>query len=99
MEVDIQCDRSGTEVKFGEGNDWLEILGCGMVHPNVLKNVGLDPDEYQGFAWGMGIDRIAMLKYGMPDLRAFFDADIRWIDHYGFRPLDVPTLFGGLSNS
>ncbi|AQT41693.1 Phenylalanyl-tRNA synthetase [Bartonella apihabitans] len=99
MEVDIQCDRSGTEVKFGEGNDWLEILGCGMVHPNVLKNVGFDPDEYQGFAWGMGIDRIAMLKYGMPDLRAFFDADIRWIQHYGFRPLDVPTLFGGLSNS
>lgn len=99
MEVDIQCDRSGTEVKFGEGNDWLEILGCGMVHPNVLKNVGFDPDEYQGFAWGMGIDRIAMLKYGMPDLRAFFDADIRWIEHYGFRPLDVPTLFGGLSNS
>lgn len=99
MEVDIQCDRSGAEVKFGEGNDWLEILGCGMVHPNVLKNVGFDPDEYQGFAWGMGIDRIAMLKYGMPDLRAFFDADIRWIEHYGFRPLDVPTLFGGLSNS
>lgn len=99
MEVDIQCDRSGSEMKFGEGNDWLEILGCGMVHPNVLKNVGFDPDEYQGFAWGMGIDRIAMLKYGMPDLRAFFDADIRWIEHYGFRPLDVPTLFGGLSNS
>lgn len=99
MEVDIQCDRSGAEVKFGEGNDWLEILGCGMLHPNVLKNVGFDPDEYQGFAWGMGIDRIAMLKYGMPDLRAFFDADIRWIEHYGFRPLDVPTLFGGLSNS
>lgn len=99
MEVDIQCDRSGSEVKFGEGNDWLEILGCGMVHPNVLKNVGFDPDEYQGFAWGMGIDRIAMLKYGMPDLRAFFDADVRWLDHYGFRPLDIPTLFGGLSNS
>lgn len=99
MEVDIQCDRSGSEVKFGEGSDWLEILGCGMVHPNVLQNVGFDPDEYQGFAWGMGIDRIAMLKYGMPDLRAFFDADVRWLDHYGFRPLDLPTLFGGLSNS
>ncbi|AQS40787.1 MAG: Phenylalanyl-tRNA synthetase alpha chain [Candidatus Tokpelaia hoelldobleri] len=98
MEVDIQCDRSGTEIKLGEGTDWLEILGCGMVHPNVLKSVGLDPDVYQGFAWGIGIDRIAMLKYGMPDLRAFFDADVRWLDHYGFRPLDIPTLFGGLSN-
>ncbi|WP_182084097.1 phenylalanine--tRNA ligase subunit alpha [Aureimonas sp. ME7] len=97
MEVDIQCDRSGSEVRFGEGTDWMEILGCGMVHPNVLRGVGLDPDEYQGFAWGMGIDRIAMLKYGMPDLRAFFDADIRWIEHYGFRPLDMPTLFAGLS--
>ena len=98
MEVDVQCDRSGSEVKIGEGNDWLEILGCGMVHPNVIRNAGLDPDVYQGFAWGMGIDRIAMLKYGMPDLRAFFDADQRWLDHYGFRPLDLPTLFGGLSN-
>nr|WP_210284040.1 phenylalanine--tRNA ligase subunit alpha [Aureimonas phyllosphaerae] len=98
MEVDIQCDRSGSEVRFGEGSDWMEILGCGMVHPNVLRGVGLDPDEYQGFAWGMGIDRIAMLKYGMPDLRAFFDADIRWVEHYGFRPLDMPTLFAGLSS-
>ncbi|BDA82529.1 phenylalanine--tRNA ligase alpha subunit [Aureimonas sp. SA4125] len=98
LEVDIQCDRSGSEIRFGEGTDWLEILGCGMVHPNVLRGVGLDPAEYQGFAWGMGIDRIAMLKYGMPDLRDFFEADVRWIEHYGFRPLDVPTLFGGLSN-
>ena len=98
MEVDVQCDRSGAEVKIGEGNDWLEILGCGMVHPNVIANAGLDPDVYQGFAWGIGIDRIAMLKYGMPDLRAFFDADQRWIAHYGFRPLDLPTLFGGLSS-
>lgn len=98
MEVDVQCDRSGSEVKIGEGNDWLEILGCGMVHPNVLRNAGLDPDVYQGFAWGMGLDRLAMLKYGMPDLRAFFDADQRWIEHYGFRPLDLPTLFGGLSS-
>ena len=98
MEVDIQCDRSKPgEVRFGEGDDWMEILGCGMVHPNVLRNGGLDPDEYQGFAWGIGIDRIAMLKYGMPDLRAFFDADVRWMSHYGFRPLDMPTLFGGLS--
>jgi len=98
LEVDIQCNRSGNEVRFGEGTDWMEILGCGMVHPNVLKNCGLDPDVYQGFAWGIGIDRIAMLKYGMPDLRAFFDADVRWMKHYGFRPLDIPTLFGGLSS-
>ncbi len=97
MEVDIQCDRRGNEVRFGEGSDWMEILGCGMVHPNVLKNCKLDPNEYQGFAWGMGIDRIAMLKYGMPDLRAFFEADVRWLSHYGFRPLDFPTLAGGLS--
>ncbi|MCC2613332.1 phenylalanine--tRNA ligase subunit alpha [Neorhizobium petrolearium] len=97
FEVDIQCDRSGPIVKFGEGNDWMEILGCGMVHPNVLKAGGLDPDEFQGFAWGMGLDRIAMLKYGMPDLRDFFNADVRWMNHYGFRPLDMPTLFGGLS--
>ncbi len=98
FEVDIQCDRSsGPIVKFGEGKDWMEILGCGMVHPNVLRSGGLDPDEYQGFAWGMGLDRIAMLKYGMPDLRDFFNADVRWMSHYGFRPLDVPTLFGGLS--
>jgi len=97
FEVDIQCDRSGPSVKFGEGTDWMEILGCGMVHPNVLRHGGLDPDEYQGFAWGMGLDRIAMLKYGMPDLRDFFNADVRWMNHYGFRPLDMPTLFGGLS--
>jgi phenylalanyl-tRNA synthetase alpha chain len=98
MEVDIQCDRSRPgEIRFGEGNDWLEILGCGMVHPNVLRNCGIDPDVYQGFAWGMGIDRIAMLKYGMSDLRAFFEADVRWLSHYGFRPLDFPTLAGGLS--
>ena len=96
-EVDIQCSRKGGEIRFGEGNDWLEILGCGMVHPNVIRHCGLDPDEYQGFAWGMGIDRIAMLKYGMPDLRPFFDADVRWLSHYGFRPLDLPTLAGGLS--
>jgi phenylalanyl-tRNA synthetase alpha chain len=97
MEVDIQCKRDKGEIRFGEGEDWLEILGCGMVHPNVLRNCGIDPDEYQGFAWGMGIDRIAMLKYGMNDLRAFFDADVRWMNHYGFRPLDFPTLAGGLS--
>jgi phenylalanyl-tRNA synthetase alpha chain len=98
MEVDIQCSRKGGEIRFGEGEDWLEILGCGMVHPNVLRNCGLDPEVYQGFAWGMGIDRIAMLKYGMPDLRPFFEADVRWLSHYGFRPLDLPTLTGGLSS-
>jgi phenylalanyl-tRNA synthetase alpha chain len=98
LEVDIQCKREKGEIRFGEGEDWMEILGCGMVHPNVLKNCGLDPDEYQGFAWGMGIDRIAMLKYGMADLRAFFEADVRWLSHYGFRPLDFPTLAGGLSS-
>jgi phenylalanyl-tRNA synthetase alpha chain len=97
LEVDIQCRREKNEIRFGEGEDWMEILGCGMVHPNVLRNCGLDPDEYQGFAWGMGIDRIAMLKYGMPDLRPFFEADVRWLAHYGFRPLDFPTLAGGLS--
>ena len=97
LEVDIQCRRDKGEIRFGEGDDWLEILGCGMVHPNVLRNCGLDPDAFQGFAWGMGIDRIAMLKYGMPDLRAFFEADVRWLSHYGFRPLDWPTLAAGLS--
>jgi phenylalanyl-tRNA synthetase alpha chain len=97
VEVDIQCRRSGDEIRFGEGEDWLEILGCGMVHANVLRNCGLDPDVWQGYAWGLGVDRVAMLKYGMPDLRDFFEADVRWLDHYGFRPLDLPTLAGGLS--
>jgi phenylalanyl-tRNA synthetase alpha chain len=97
LEVDIQCRREKGEVRFGEGEDWMEILGCGMVHPNVLRNCGLDPDEYQGFAWGMGIDRIAMLKYGIADLRQLFDSDVRWLSHYGFKPLEVPTLAGGLS--
>jgi phenylalanyl-tRNA synthetase alpha chain len=96
-EVDIQCRRTGEEIRFGEGEDWLEILGCGMVHANVLRNCGLDPDVWQGYAWGMGIDRIAMLKYGIQDLRDLFDSDVRWLDHYGFRPLDLPTLAGGLS--
>src|ERR1039457_6264718 len=97
LEVEILCRRDKGEIRFGEGEDWLEILGCGMVHPNVLRNCGLDPAEYQGFAWGLGIDRIAMLNYGMHDLRAFFEADVRWLAHYGFRPLDFPTLAGGLS--
>jgi len=97
VEVDIQCRRSGGEIRFGEGEDWLEILGCGMVHANVLRNCGIDPEKYQGFAWGMGLDRIAMLKYGLPDLRDLFDGDVRWIRHYGFRPLEIPSLAGGLS--
>ena len=96
-EMDIGCRRTREEIVVGEGSDWLEILGCGMVHPNVLKAVGLDPDEWQGFAFGMGIDRIAMLKYGMPDLRPFFEADLAWLKHYGFVPLDIPTTFGGLT--
>jgi len=96
-EVDIGCRREANTIKIGEGADWLEILGCGMVHPNVLKAVNIDPDEYQGFAFGIGIDRLAMLKYGIPDLRSFFDADLRWLKHYGFSCLDVPTLEGGLS--
>jgi len=84
-EVDVKCDRSDkNSIKFGTGEDWLEILGAGMVHPNVLKNVGIDPDEYQGFAFGAGIERLAMLKYNIPDLRKFFDGDIRWLKHYGF---------------
>jgi phenylalanyl-tRNA synthetase alpha chain len=79
----------------GEGDDWLEVLGSGMVHPKVLQAAGVDPDEYQGFAFGMGIDRIAMLKYGIPDLRAFFESDLRWLRHYGFSSLQVPTVHGG----
>ena len=96
-EMDVKCDRSGGNVKVGQGEDWLEILGCGMVHPNVLRNCGLDPEEYQGFAFGMGVDRLAMLKYGMPDLRPYFESDVRWIEHYGFKPWLLPSLSGGLS--
>jgi phenylalanyl-tRNA synthetase alpha chain len=97
MEVDIGCSWEGGELKIGVGDSWLEILGSGMVHPNVIRAGGLDPERYQGFAFGMGIDRIAMLKYGIPDLRAFFEADLRWLRHYGFSPLLVPTLAEGLS--
>lgn len=97
MEVDMQCDRSGGVVQPGVGTDWLEIGGSGMVHPAVLQAAGVDAQKYQGFAFGMGIDRLAMLKYGMPDLRAFFDADLRWLKHYGFVPLDIPELARGLS--
>jgi phenylalanyl-tRNA synthetase alpha chain len=97
MEVDINCSWEGGQVKIGQGSSWLEILGSGMVHPNVLKAGGIDPARYQGWAFGMGLDRIAMLKYGIPDLRAFFEADLRWLRHYGFKALQVPTLAGGLS--
>jgi phenylalanyl-tRNA synthetase alpha chain len=93
-EVDIGCSRKGGELKLGNYGDWLEILGCGMVHPKVLELGGVDPARYQGFAFGMGIERIAMLKYGIPDLRTFFDGDARWLSHYGFQPLDVPSLVG-----
>jgi phenylalanyl-tRNA synthetase alpha chain len=96
-EVDINCSRDGGVLRVGEGNDWLEILGSGMVNPKVLEYCGLDPNEWQGFAFGMGIDRIAMLKYGIPDLRSFFDADLRWLKHYGFVPLDIPTLGQGVA--
>ena len=96
-EVDIRCSWEGGTLKVGEGDDWLEILGSGMVHPKVLQAGGIDPADWQGFAFGMGIDRIAMLKYGIPDLRAFFDSDLRWLRHYGFSALDQPTLHGGLS--
>ncbi|MFO7921163.1 MAG: phenylalanine--tRNA ligase subunit alpha [Nioella sp.] len=95
-EVDIQCAFEGGTVKVGEGDDWLEVLGSGMVHPNVLKAGGIDPAEWQGFAFGMGIDRIAMLKYGIPDLRAFFESDLRWLRHYGFSALDVPAVHSGV---
>jgi phenylalanyl-tRNA synthetase alpha chain len=94
-EVDIGCSRAGGELKIGTGGDWLEILGSGMVHPQVLKNCGIDPSEYQGFAFGMGIERVAMLKYGIPDLRTFYESDLRWLRHYGFLPLDVPSLVRG----
>ena len=96
-EVDIGCSRDGGGLKIGGGDEWLEILGSGMVHPRVLAHCGIDPNEYQGFAFGMGIERITMLKYGIPDLRPFYDSDLRWLRHYGFLPLQVPTIAGGLN--
>ena len=96
-EIDFRCSWEDGTLKLGEGDDWLEAGGSGMVHPKVLEAAGVDPNEWQGFAFGLGIDRLAMLKYGIPDLRAFFDSDLRWLKHYGFTPLDVPTLHGGLS--
>ena len=96
-EVDIGYEMKDGKIVIGEGDQWLEILGCGMVHPNVLRNVKVDPARFQGYAFGMGIDRLAMLKYGINDLRAFFDCDYRWLNHFGFDPLDVPTNYRGLS--
>jgi phenylalanyl-tRNA synthetase alpha chain len=98
-EMDIGCLKTKDELKIGAGTDWLEVLGCGMVHPNVLKAGGVNPDEYQGFAFGLGIDRLAMLKYGIPDLRTFFESDVRWIKNYGFTPLDFSAMTSGLSNN
>jgi len=96
-EVDIGYELIDGKIIIGEGDKWLEILGCGMVHPNVLKNVNVNPDNYQGYAFGIGIDRLGMLKYGINDLRAFFETDYRWLNHFGFDPLDVPSSYRGLS--
>ncbi len=97
VEWDLRCDRSGGQIKFGQGNDWLELAGSGMVNPRVLENCGIDSTKYQGYAFGGGIDRLAMLKYGIPDIRSFFESDLRWLRHFGFAALDIPTLDGGLS--
>ncbi len=96
-EMDVKYTRKGDAIAIGAGTDWMEILGCGMVHPNVLKNCGIDPETHQGFAFGMGVDRLAMLKYGMPDLRPYFEADVDWTRHYGFSPWLAPSVSGGLS--
>ena len=95
-EVDIGCTREGGQFRIGHGDDWLEVLGCGMVNPRVLENCGIDPTEYQGFAFGLGVERLAMLKYGIPDLRTFYESDLRWLRHYGFSALDVPNMVGGI---
>ncbi|HEY2837070.1 MAG TPA: phenylalanine--tRNA ligase subunit alpha [Rhizomicrobium sp.] len=98
LEWDMRCDRSVPgKITFGHGKDWLELGGSGLVHPRVLANCGIDPERYQGFAFGFGLDRMAMLKYGIPDIRSFFESDLRWLRHYGFAALDIPTLDGGLS--
>ena len=96
-EVDIGCSRDGGGLTIGAGADWLEILGCGMVNPRVLEYCNIDPNEHQGFAFGMGLERLAMLKYGIPDLRPFYDSDLRWMRHYGFMPFDPPAVHLGLS--
>ena len=96
-EVDIAYTRKGNQLIIGDGEEWLEVLGCGMVHPNVLRNVDINPDQFQGYAFGMGIERLAMLKYGISDLRTFFDNDLRWNKHYGFQPLNTPSILRDLS--
>ncbi|MGC6498870.1 MAG: phenylalanine--tRNA ligase subunit alpha [Henriciella sp.] len=96
-EMDVKFTRKGDSIQVGSGDSWMEILGSGMVHPNVLRNCGIDPNEYQGFAFGLGVDRLAMLKYGMPDLRPYFEADAVWTRHYGFKPWTTPSVSGGLS--
>lgn len=96
-EVDIGCSRKDGTLKIGAGDDWMEILGCGMVHPNVLENCGIDAKRYQGFALGMGVERMAMLKYGIPDLRTFFEGDLNWHKHYGFNAFDAPSFLNGLA--
>ena len=96
-ELDVRCSWAGGTLTVGTGESWLEVLGCGMVHANVLKSCGLDPDEWQGFAWGMGVDRLAMLKYGIPDLRDMFAGDARWLEHYGFNAFQAPNPASGLS--
>ncbi|MBK1666784.1 phenylalanine--tRNA ligase subunit alpha [Rhodovibrio sodomensis] len=95
-EVDIGCSKQGNELKIGKGGDWLEILGCGMIHPKVLENCGIDSSQYQGYAFGMGVERAAMLKYGIPDLRTFYESDLRWLRHYGFLPIETPSPVKGL---
>jgi len=97
VEVDISYKLENNKIVVGKGDKWLEVLGCGMVHPNVLKNVKIDPEKFQGYAFGVGIDRLAMLKYGITDLRSFFEGDMRWSEHYGFDANDVPTNYRGLS--
>ena len=94
-EVDIGCSKKNGELKIGSGDEWLEILGSGMVNPRVLENCGIDPKEHQGFAFGMGLERIAMLKYGIPDLRPFFDSDLRWMKHYGFFSFEQTSIHQG----
>jgi phenylalanyl-tRNA synthetase alpha chain len=96
-EMDVRCDTSGGEVKIGQGSEWSEIVGCGMVHPTVLRNCGIDPDQWQGFAFGFGVDRLGRLKYGMPDLRDMFASDVRWLAHYGFSAFAAPNPASGLS--
>ncbi|MGE0754657.1 MAG: phenylalanine--tRNA ligase subunit alpha [Alphaproteobacteria bacterium] len=95
-EVDIGCKRTRDSITIGEGEDWLEIMGCGMIHPNVFKQCDVNPYEWQGFAFGLGVERLAMLKYGIPDLRTFFESDVRWLKHYGFDPLHIPSQREGL---